>query len=288
MKFLELTHLNREQCKQLNDLVLLIQKHQQHAPMVYWHIIKKIRPYPCNILVYSGNQLVGFASRFLFHEKNCEVSLILHPQIQDEHFAKQILLSLFRYIPKEYKDNIIICSAHGKRPFINPQSDWELLYHSYRLQWQGPAKKPSPLQNYTFQKAEKQDFKGFQQLLEIGFPHGTDMTPEIYQTIIEGQFTQLWLLKHEKKVIGAIQINQENKWCRISDITVHPDYRQQGLGEFLLMSIVYILHQRQKAICLDVESTNPVAFEWYLRRGMKKINCCDFWKIPTQKLFNMS
>ncbi|NBX85526.1 MAG: GNAT family N-acetyltransferase [Gammaproteobacteria bacterium] len=286
MKFLELTHLNREQCKQLNDLIILIQKNQQYAPTVYWHIIKKIRPYPCNILVYSGNQLVGFASRFLFHEKNCEMSLILHPQFQDEYFAKQLFSSLLKYIPQEYKDNIVMCSAHEHKPFIKPHAEWQLLHHSYRLKWQGPAKKPAPLKDYQFGKASSDDFLGFKKLLDIGFPHGTDMTPEIYQTIIDSPYTQLWLLKKNEHVIGAIQINQENKWCRISDITVHPEYRRHGLGEFLLMSIIHNLHQRQKAICLDVESTNPVAYEWYLRRGMKKINCCDFWTIPTQKLFN--
>lgn len=279
MAFLELTHLNREQTTHLLSLQKIIQKQFQTSPVLYWHILKKIRPTPCNILAYSGRELIGFCSRYLFHSGECEISLLVHPKFQTEFFIKQLIFSVIKYIPGEHKNDIVLSTPHKTKPSIKPDADWKYLHSSIRLQWQGPIKKPDIIPGYILDKAIKSDYDGFKYLSEKGFPDGTDMSPEIFSHIVDDHTTQLWLLKQDNRVIGSIQINQENKLYRISDITVLPDYRKQGLGHYLLKSIIHILHQRQKTMILDVESTNEIALNWYLNLGMKKINTADFWKL---------
>lgn len=280
MTFLELTHLNRDQATHLLTLQKSIQKQFHSSPVVYWHIHKKIRPSPCNILAYAGKELIGFCSRFLFHSGECEISLLIHPRFQTEFFTKQLSYAVIKYIPPEHKSFIVISTPHGEKPIINSNAAWQYLHSSIRLQWQGPAKKPDPYPEFSLGKALHQDFNGFKYLSEQGFPNGTDMTSEIFSHIVDDHTTQLWLLKKDSQVIGSIQINQENKLYRISDITILPEYRKQGLGHFLLKSIIHQLFQRQKTIVLDVESTNQIALDWYLKLGMKKINIADFWKLP--------
>jgi len=280
MTILELNHLNRDQTTQLLNLQQVVQKRFGASPVIYWHIIKQQRPMPCNLLAYAGGKLVAFCTRFLFHLDSCELSLIVDPKFDNEFLIRQLITQVNQFIPPEHRNNIVISTPHACKPIYKPNANWTFLHSSYRLQWQGPVKKPNPPPGFTLNKALVEDFQGFKNLTDIGFPHGTDMIPEIYQHILQTPGTQLWLLKKDHEVIGSIQINQENKYFRISDITVLPDYRQQGLGNFLLKSMVYTLHQRQKLMVLDVESNNPVALQWYLNLGMKKINCADFWQLP--------
>jgi ribosomal protein S18 acetylase RimI-like enzyme len=280
MNFLELKSLNREQSTHLLELQQAIHKQYQASPLIYWHILKKDRPYACNILAYAGKELIGFASRYLFHQGTTELSLMVHPKFENEFFIKQLCFALIKYIPYGYKNFIVVSTPHQIKPLFKPNADWEFTHCSYRLQWQGPAKKPNPIPNIGLQKAKITDFDGFKYLSDVGFPNGTDMTPEIFESIIEGSQAQLWLLKQDQQVIGSIQINQENKYYRISDITVLPDFRGQGHANYMLKSILHLLQQRQKTIVLDVEDTNPIALNWYLRLGMKKINTSDFWRLP--------
>jgi GNAT superfamily N-acetyltransferase len=284
MAFLELTNLNREQTTHLLTLQKILQKQFQSSPVLYWHILKKIRPSPCNILAYAGSELIGFCSRYLFHSGECEISILVHPKFQTDFFIKQLIFSVIKYIPPEHKKDIVISTPHSFKPPIKPEADWVYLHSSIRLQWQGPVKKPDALPEFYLGKAIYGDFTGFKHLSEKGFPNGTDMSPEIFAHIVDDHTTQLWLLKKDSQVIGSIQINQENKLYRISDITVLPDYRKQGLGHYLLKSIIHILHQRQKTIILDVETNNEIALNWYLNLGMKKINTADFWKLPFSEL----
>jgi ribosomal protein S18 acetylase RimI-like enzyme len=280
MNFLEIKSLNRVQSTHLLELQQTIHKHYHTSPLIYWHILKKDRPYPCNILCYAGNELIGFATRYLFHEGTTEISLIIHPKFENEFFIKQLCFALLKYIPFGYKEFIVISTGHGIKPLFKPHANWELIHCSYRLQWQGHAKKPNPLDNTLLQKAKSTDFDGFKHLSNVGFPNGTEMTPEIFESIIEGAQAQLWLLKQDHQVVGSIQINQENKYYRISDITILPDFRGKGFANYMLKSILNQLQQRQKPIILDVEDTNPIALNWYLRLGMKKINTSDFWRLP--------
>lgn len=283
MTILQLSHINRDQTTQLLQLQEALKKRWQYSPVVYWHIIKKVRPLPCNLLAYAGKELIAFCSRYLFHLDSCELSLMIHPKYDNEFLTRQLVMQIVTFIPPEHKKWITISTPHNMKPCFKPEAAWEYLYSSHRLQWQGPVKKPETPNQYQFAKAKPEDFSEFQHLTRIGFPQGTEMIPEIFTHIIQDPATQLWLLKHAHKVIGSIQVNQENKYYRISDITILPEYRQQGLGNFLLKTIVYQLHQRQKIMVLDVENNNPIALNWYLGLGMKQINCADFWRLAYEE-----
>lgn len=120
MQFIELSHLNRQQFIELEALQQSIRQKHHHAPHLYWHILRKIRPYPCNILAYQAQkELLGFASRFLFHEGECEISLLIHPKYATSGLSKQLFYQLLPYIPTPNRQTLILSTPMGKDLYLH-------------------------------------------------------------------------------------------------------------------------------------------------------------------------
>jgi ribosomal protein S18 acetylase RimI-like enzyme len=285
MHILELAHLNREQFKQVQDLQQLVYQKYRSSPPVYWHIVRRIRPFNCNILCYLGPKLVGFISRFLFHPGEAELCLLIHPDFETNNYIRQMIWPILKYIPKDSQKKIIIPTAHEHKPLIRPEANWALSHHSYYLKWQGPAKKPDFRQAYMIDKASLTDYPEVIQILKICFPQGTEMTPDIFNHILSDNYTKLYTLKHHDQLLGLVQVNQEGSSYRISDLCILPEYQGQHLGAYLLKTIIYKLFQRQKPIALEVDSHNAKIFEWYQRLGFKLLNTRDFWYCSFQEIF---
>ena len=282
---LEVNQLNREQFQNLLDLQQQVKKKAKYNAPLYIHIIRAERPYPCNILAYQGRELIGFSSRFLFHDGEVEFSLIMHPKFKSAFLAKKLLIPLIKYVPPEYKKTVVIATPHQQSPDIHPDKNWEYVFSSHRLQWVGVCPKPSINEELEIIKAQTEHFNIFQEIIHTCFPNGTQMIPEIYQQLMSNPLVQIYLLKKHDDILGAIQINQENKIYRISDVSILPKYRQKGYANYLLSHILHQLSNKHKDIILDVESRNQFVLQLYLRIGMKEINICDYWRIPFHEIF---
>jgi ribosomal protein S18 acetylase RimI-like enzyme len=159
------------------------------------------------------------------------------------------------------------------------------MYNSYYLKWQGLVKKPIAMPALAIDKAQIEDFAAASKILKTCFPNGTEMTADIFQHIIQENFTKLYALKKTGMLIGLVQVNQEGSCYRISDLCVLPEFQGQQLGAYLLKTIIFKLYQRQKAITLEVDSNNSAVFSWYQRLGFKTINTRDFWYCSFQEIF---
>lgn len=285
MNILEVAHLNREQFKQVQDLQQLIYQKYHSSPPVYWHIVRRIRPFNCNILCYNGPKLIGFISRFLFHPGETELCILIHPNFEAPNFVRQMVYPILKYIPADCRTKLIIPCPHQHKPLILHDANWKFIHHSYYLKWQGIAKKPIAMPGLAIDKAKLEDFAAASNILKTCFPNGTEMTADIFQHIIQDNFTKLYTLKKTGVLIGLVQVNQEGSCSRISDLCVMPDFQGQQFGAYLLKTIIYILYQRQKVITLEVDSNNSTVFSWYQRLGFKTINTRDFWYCPFQEIF---
>lgn len=285
MNILELAHLNREQFKQVQDLQQLVYNKYGSSPPVYWHIVRRIRPFNCNILCYLGPKLIGFVSRFLFHPGQTELCMLIHPDFEASNFVRQIVYPILKYIPNDARAKIIIPCPHTQKPLIKPEAPWQLSHHSYYLKWQGIAKKTTVMNEFIIDKAKMEDFEPASKILKTCFPNGTEMTAEIFQHIIQDNYTKLYTLKKSNLLIGLVQVNQEGSCYRISDLCVLPEFQGQQLGAYLLKNIIFKLYQRQKPIALEVDSYNQAIFAWYQRLGFKTINTRDYWYCSFQEIF---
>ena len=282
---IEVTHLTKTQYLQLLDLQSAVSKKDSFNAPIYYHIIRQERPVPCNILAYHGQELIGFASRFLFHQGSVEICLILHPLYHHELLAKKMVYALLPFIPSTYQSFVQITSPHQVRPAIYPEKNWQYLFSCARLKWQGPAKKPKPIPGLSIVKAQNEDFDIFHHITRTCFPQGTEFNAQIYHSLMQNPLVKIYLLKHGEETIGTIQTNQEHQWYRLSDMAILPTYQKSGFGNFLIMSIIHQLQSRQKQICLDIENTNDFLMGWYQRLGMKVMNISDIWKIPFSEIF---
>ncbi|RWX44869.1 Ribosomal protein S18 acetylase RimI [Candidatus Electrothrix aarhusensis] len=105
---------------------------------------------------------------------------------------------------------------------------------------------------------EKQQFLAMQ--FEAQHTHYMQHYPEANFDIIN------W---HGKQ-IGRLYVDEWPAEVRIIDITLLPEYRNQGLGSFLLNGLMQRAAEGQKTLSIHVEN-NP-AMRLYKRLGFQKVN----------------
>jgi ribosomal protein S18 acetylase RimI-like enzyme len=71
--------------------------------------------------------------------------------------------------------------------------------------------------------------------------------------------------------VGRLYIGEWATEVRIIDIALLPEYRNQGLGSFLLNGLMEHATGEQKTLSIHVEQNNP-AMRLYKRLGFQKIN----------------
>ncbi len=70
-----------------------------------------------------------------------------------------------------------------------------------------------------------------------------------------------------KKIIGTLCVNFEDEPNSIYGLCIGEEHRGKGYGKQMLLTILSMLLKDNKAICLEVNSTNDVAFAMYKKYG---------------------
>ena len=101
----------------------------------------------------------------------------------------------------------------------------------------------------------------------------------------------LYILMIEKKIIGAVALNEEQapewktvKWKNkegkflvIHALAIHPDYQNNGYGKILYNFCEnFAITNKYDGIRLDAFSENKNALEFYKRKGFKKMGDAYF------------
>ena len=81
-----------------------------------------------------------------------------------------------------------------------------------------------------------------------------------------------WVLERKNTSIGRLYLDEDyENSIRIIDITLLPEWRNKGLGESILGSIIEFASLKKKPVTIHVESFNP-AKKLYERLGFKVIH----------------
>lgn len=88
-------------------------------------------------------------------------------------------------------------------------------------------------------------------------------------------------LKNDKSIVLVAEYQEVVGWCAARSITVeaellkisvHKDFRQNGIGRSLLMHLISMLRfKRVGEIFLEVRSQNLAALKFYLKSGFLKV-----------------
>jgi RimJ/RimL family protein N-acetyltransferase len=78
------------------------------------------------------------------------------------------------------------------------------------------------------------------------------------------------LILHDAHAIGRLYVSRREREIRILDITLLPDYRNQGMGTPLIKELMTEAEQAGKPLTIYVESFNP-SLRLFERLGFSKI-----------------
>jgi ribosomal protein S18 acetylase RimI-like enzyme len=103
-----------------------------------------------------------------------------------------------------------------------------------------------------------------------------------YSTSIDG-----FVCKVRERLIGNVNISPyqdgKNQILFISNVAVHPDFRNQGVASRLIQQVIdYASQSKYSSLWLQVRKENEIAYRIYLSIGFKKWGIRDTWvKQPT-------
>jgi ribosomal protein S18 acetylase RimI-like enzyme len=81
-----------------------------------------------------------------------------------------------------------------------------------------------------------------------------------------------FLILFQSKMAGRLQIEKNDSFFRIINISLMPDFRGKGIGSYILKNILKEANLRQIPVELDVDVSNP-AFFVYQNLGFNIIYC---------------
>ena len=80
------------------------------------------------------------------------------------------------------------------------------------------------------------------------------------------------IILFEGQPTGRIYINRSDHEIRVLDVTIHPDYRNQGIGTFLMQELLAEAQTTQLPVRLYVWQLNFDAQRWYQALGFSQID----------------
>ena len=84
-------------------------------------------------------------------------------------------------------------------------------------------------------------------------------------------YAHLWVAEREEKIVGYICFWIIAGEAHLANIAVHPSFRRQGIGSFLLKTCLSYLKRRGVSkIYLEVRASNKIAQNFYRKFGFKK------------------
>jgi ribosomal-protein-alanine N-acetyltransferase len=96
-------------------------------------------------------------------------------------------------------------------------------------------------------------------------------TLQIFQDCLQAGY-QLWVLEQDDRIIGYGVMSIGADEAHLLNICIHPDYRGQGYGRFLLEELLQFAKQQWVTIIfLEVRSSNQIAMNLYFQVGFNQV-----------------
>jgi N-acetylglutamate synthase-like GNAT family acetyltransferase len=286
-----ITHNNQLSITQLMHLDTLSAECERidgGLPVSYRHLLMQQRHTDSNWMVYHHQELIGFASIYFFYEACCEVCLLVHPAHRRQGIAKQLLHLI---------DTSLKQHPHIKRLiFSTPpltETNWltqlGFLYQESEYEMTRTSLDPiqSKTDRLTLSNASISEVNELAHIDERCFPQSIHNPPSQFVRWLSDPNYQIIVAHLQNKIIGKVHIRTLNEQIAIlSDISIIPEFQQQGLGSELLTKIInQTLQQKKTTLKLDVATNNPSnALQLYLHHGFKISYQHDYWAISLDLL----
>ncbi|MBS4537257.1 GNAT family N-acetyltransferase [Clostridium sp. D2Q-11] len=238
-----------------------------------------------DLLYYEGDSLVGYLTLLPSYIKKEKKAIgIVHPSYRKK--------GIFKKLVEEGKN---ICSQINveKIIFINNSESIsglkslksigaKYISSSYKMIYNDNYELSRHKEDKRLQVIKAND-KDIDDLIIIGTEAFHTSIEEEKEYILSGLNNlnkSIYIVKYNRKSIGAVSITEVNKAIVISDLSVLIDYRRKGIGKYILQNVVIDLYDKgYKDISLFVEIQNKNAINIYEDSGFIISNGNDFYEL---------
>lgn len=123
--------------------------------------------------------------------------------------------------------------------------------------------------NLSIRPATTDDFKSVISILQICQLAGPWLTEKLFRSLLDRNKGLYFVACIDDKVIGTIFATEDGGYCAyIYKLGVHPDFRQQGIGQKLIKAVVIELKNRGVDWSFaHVEKTNETSLNFFKKLG---------------------
>lgn len=275
------TKLSRNELKEVKNLTLLCQNHDQFKTKLYWNIIedRKIPEYDDFLLYVEGN-LIAYLAAFVFKEEEAEITGMVHPKYRHQGHFKALLLDIFYELKRRgIKKYQLICNRESKIAEeyfkrLNTSFSHNELEMTTTTFLEIPNLPEVELREYT-----QDDILDLAQMDSVCFNTSFEKMVFRFLNNIGEKDRKVYVATYEGEKIGKVHIRlDENQKAYIHDLCIMPDYRRKKLGTAMVMKIMDVMRKKGiKVIFLDVEGQNESAINLYKQCGYDITAIYDFW-----------
>ena len=247
---------------------------------IYRHLLVKDRGRPSNILYYHKQRLTGFLGAFFFHEKICEIAVMVAPTSRRHRVASRMLNAVLALLYAEGIERVVFSSPHGLNDHWFPALN--LSFQGSEFQMQRHARDPLPIQTSSthIRIANDDDIPALCAIDKACFSSQKTDMPARFHSLLHDPEMCLFIINQDDVTLGKAHLTWQPTGARLSDVGITPSAQGRGLGTALLTHCInHALAANKSTIVLDVEPTNTQALGLYTRLGFTMTNAHDYWNI---------
>lgn len=281
MSIIKRTKLNEQELSEIKALADICNKHDNITLKLNPEMLaKRAGNEHDDFLYYIDDKLIGFLGLYGFGRNEIEMSGMVHP----DYRRMNIFSSLFDEAEKERLSRnierlLIICenkSASAKGFALSKGAEYSFSEYYMELE---DNTDDIMLKNLgiSLRHGNMDDFQSIKQQDGIYFGIPFENTDDEY---VLRRLDNTYIAELDGKVIGKINITEEEDSAFLSGFGVLPEFRGKGYGrEILGLALVEGRNIVKGKAALEVAATNRNALNLYKSYGFKEVTGYDYYKI---------
>ena len=280
MQLQSISGLNLAQIQVIEALSLKCAAIDGNAVPIYRHLLEHDRPFPCGVLAYDNENLIGFLRTFFFAEHEFEISMMVAPTHRRRGIATSMLDHLLPVIRSQYIHKFNITAPYGlNEEWIN-QLGFDFTGVQYQMQYQPQATVPA-IQlsvNNLIRQATIDDLPYLTAIHRAGFPTENAEIADYLQMLVTDSNHKIFIIESSGLPVGKAHMRFQGDAAYLADVAVFPKHQSKGYARALISHCLHLLRDTHaSSIFLDLEDHNTRARKIYLDLGFTIVNTHQCW-----------
>ncbi|MFZ2540025.1 MAG: GNAT family N-acetyltransferase [Oscillospiraceae bacterium] len=270
MTILKQTTLTEEQTTQIRALEQLCKSYDGLKSSLYLSgEINFDKNMNCFFLLYDENVLVSFLTIFCPTKCEAELSALTKPAYRNMGCFNQLYTATKAELKHADVNEILFVhepqSLEAKAVLNKLPINYD--FSEYVMDYVGGAI-TVPNQELSLLPVNQSDRDAIVSLSTSSFEgESVDVARHWFDSRFSSKTSTIYKAIANGTIVGTLCVNFEEEPNSIFGLSIGREYRGNGYGKQMLLTILSILKKDNKAICLEVNSTNDVAFAMYKKYG---------------------